>query len=96
MQINRLSDRGIHPTSQTVKNLAEENKGGSVGKNRVSTFLKHHNMKLKSLYLRNMENLRFSAEYAPMFKLFFALVSIILCFLRCIYLSVKASISIFN
>ena len=32
-QINRLTDRGIPPTTQMVKNLAEEIIGYSVGKN---------------------------------------------------------------
>ena len=31
--INKLTDRGIPPTSQIVKNLAEEIRGKEVGKN---------------------------------------------------------------
>jgi hypothetical protein len=72
--INRLTDRGMPPTSAIVKNLAEEIRGCAVGKNWVSQFVKRHQDVLKSLYLRNIDNLRVGAEYAPMIKLFFDLV----------------------
>jgi hypothetical protein len=62
------------PTSAIVKNLAEEIRGCAVGKNWVSQFVKRHQDVLKSLYLRNIDNLRVGAEYAPMIKLFFDLV----------------------
>src|SRR5205814_9729214 len=63
-QINRLTDRGIPPTSQIVRNLAEEIAGSSVGKNWTGTFIGRHKERLKSLYLRNIDNLRTKAEYA--------------------------------
>lgn len=72
--INKLTDRGMPPTSQIVKNLAEEIRGAEVGKNWVAHFCKRHQLRLKSAYLRNIENLRTSAEYAPMFVLFFTMV----------------------
>ncbi|KAF4625745.1 hypothetical protein G7Y89_g12419 [Cudoniella acicularis] len=71
-RINNLTDRGMPPTSHIVKNLAEEIRGASVGKNWVGQFVRRHGIRLKSLYLRNIDNLRVSAEYAPMFILFFA------------------------
>jgi hypothetical protein len=71
-RINTLTDRGMPPTSHIVRNLAEEIRGGRVGKNWVGQFVKRHSTRLKSLYLRNMDNLRASAEYAPMFQLFFS------------------------
>jgi hypothetical protein len=74
-RINDLTDRGMPPTSQIVRNLAEEIRGEPVGKNWVSQFVKRHEIKLKSLYLRNIDNLRASAEYSPMFQLFFSVVS---------------------
>jgi len=37
--------------------------------------VKRHSIRLKSLYLRNIDNLRAGAEYAPMFQLFFSVVS---------------------
>jgi hypothetical protein len=63
------------PTSQIVKNLAEEIRGELVNKNWVGQFVKRHDIRLKSLYLRNINNLRASAEYGPMFQLFFSVVS---------------------
>jgi hypothetical protein len=75
-RINDLTDRGMPPTSQIVKNLAEEMRGKRVNKNWVGQFVKRHGIRLKSLYLRNIDNLRASAEYAPMFQLFFSVVSV--------------------
>jgi transposase len=74
-RINTLTDRGMPPTSHIVKNLAQELKGQDVGKNWVGQFVKRHGIRLKSLYLRNIDNLRAGAEYAPMFQLFFSVVS---------------------
>ena len=74
-RINRLSDRAMPPTSHIVRNLAEEIRGGRVGKNWTGQFIKRHNIRLKSLYLRNIDSLRAGAEYAPMFQLFFSVVS---------------------
>jgi hypothetical protein len=65
-------------TSHIVRNLAEEIRGKPVGKNWVSQFVKRHSIRLKSLYLRNINNLRAGTEYTPMFQLFFSVVS---CFL---------------
>ena len=73
--INDLTDQGMLPTSQIVRNLAEENRGEPIGKNWVSRFVKRYEIKLKSLYLWNINNLRASAEYSPMFQLFFSVVS---------------------
>ena len=74
-RINHLTDRAIPPTSHIVKNLAEEIRGAPVGKNWVGQFVKRYSIRLKSLYLRNIDNLRAGAEYAPMFQLFFSTVS---------------------
>jgi hypothetical protein len=72
--INKLTDRGMPPTSSIVRNLAEEIRGAKVGKNWTGQFIQRHKNRLRSLYLRNIDNLRVTAEYAPMFTLFFALV----------------------
>jgi transposase len=74
-RINTLTDRGMPPTSHIVKNLAQELRGQDVGKNWVGQFVKRHGIRLKSLYFRNIDNLRAGAEYAPMFQLFFSVVS---------------------
>ena len=70
-QINRLTDRGMPPTSQMVKNFAEEVIGRPVGKNWTGQFVKRHQTELKSLYLRNIDNLRVKGEYPLTYKLFF-------------------------
>jgi len=70
-----LTARSIPPTSQIVKNLAEEIIGGKpVGKNWTSDFVKRYNGRLDSLYLRNIDNIRIQAEYLPIIKQFFDLV----------------------
>jgi hypothetical protein len=63
--INRLTECGIPPTSQMVKNFAEEMIGRAVGKNWVGQFCRRHQSELKSLYLRNIDNLRVKGEYGP-------------------------------
>ena len=73
-QINKLTDQGIPPTSRIVRNLAEEICGGVVGKNWTSDFIKRHKPRLRSIYLRNIDNMQMKAEYAPMFKQFYDLV----------------------
>jgi len=75
-QINKLTNRGLPPTSSIVKSLAEEMVGKSVGKNWTGQFVKRHATQLESLYLRNIDNMRTKAEYAPMIKHFFDLVYI--------------------
>ncbi|PMD51091.1 uncharacterized protein K444DRAFT_546312, partial [Hyaloscypha bicolor E] len=60
--INTLTNQGIPLTSHIIKNLAEKIKGGPLGKNWVSQFVKYYSIRLKSLYLRNIDNLRTSAN----------------------------------
>ena len=72
--INKLTDRGMPLTSSIVQNLAEEIRGAKVGKNWTGQFIQRHKNRLKSLYLRNIDNLHVTADYALMFTLFFALV----------------------
>ena len=65
--INRITDRGMPPTAQIVRNLAEEMRGKRVSKNWTSDFVRRFKQKLKSLYLFNIDNLRVKAEYGPMY-----------------------------
>jgi hypothetical protein len=62
------------PTSHIVRNLAEEIRDRPVGKNWVGQFVKRYLIRLKSLYLRNINNLYTSTEYALIFQLFFSIV----------------------
>jgi transposase-like protein len=76
-QINKLTVRGLPPTSQIVRNLAEEIIGRDVGKNWTANFVHRHSSRLKSLYLRNIDNLRMKSEYGPHIQFFFDLVVLI-------------------
>jgi len=73
--INSLTNRGISPTSRMVRNLAEEMIQKPVGKNWTGEFVKRHQTRLTSLYLRNLDSQRVKAEYVPMFKQFYNLVT---------------------
>ncbi len=75
--INSLTDRGIPPTSQIVRNLAQEMIGRPVGKNWTGDFVKRYKNRLRSLYLRNIDSQRMKAEYAPLFKQFYDLVTLL-------------------
>lgn len=75
-QIDRLTDRGLPPTAQMVKNFAEEIIQDSVGKNWTSDFVRRHKDKLKSLYLTNIDHKRKKSEYAPSFEHFYNLVNL--------------------
>jgi transposase-like protein len=77
-QINKLTVRKMPPTSQFVRNMAEEIINSSVGKNWTAQFVKRYNNRLTSLYLRNIDNMRAKSEYPPMFALFYELVRLIL------------------
>jgi transposase-like protein len=77
-QINKLTIRKMPPTSQIVRNIAEEIIKGAVGKNWTLQFVKRHGDRLTSLYLRNIDNIRAKSEYPPMFVLFYQLVRVIL------------------
>ena len=76
--INMLTKRHLPPTSTIVQNLAEEIIGRAVEKKWTSQFICRHKDKLESLYLRNIDNMRTKAEYGPVFKQYFDLVSVFL------------------
>jgi hypothetical protein len=77
-QINKLTVRKMPPTTQIVRNMAEEIIESPVGKNWTSQFVKRYKDRLISLYLRNIDNIRAKSEYPPMFALFYKLVRAIL------------------
>ena len=76
--INKLSIRGLPPTTQIVKNLAEEIIGQEVNKNWTAHFVHRYRGQLKSLYLRNIDSLRAKSEYGPLYKHFFEMVDFFL------------------
>jgi Tc5 transposase DNA-binding domain len=72
--IDTLTDRNIPPTSQIIKNLAEEILKGPVGKNWIGNFLQRHRERINSHYLRPIDRARVSAKSVPMFEHFYTLV----------------------
>ena len=50
------------PTGYIVDGLVEEIRGAPVRKNWVGQFVKHYRVRLKSLYVYNIDNLRARAE----------------------------------
>jgi hypothetical protein len=73
-EINRLSERGMPPTSQFVRNFANEIIQGCVGKNWVGDFVYRWRKHLRSIFLENIDNSRKKAEYEPIFRQFYDLV----------------------
>jgi Tc5 transposase DNA-binding domain len=76
--INKLSNRGLPPTPQIVKNLAEEIAGVTLGPNWVSRFCKRHQDQLTSVYLRTIDHKRKLADNSSHFKHFYEHVRIVL------------------
>lgn len=77
--IDRLTEKFIPPTTQIVRNLAEELIGGPVGKNWAAGFVKRHKTRICSKYLRPLDRARVHAEKATVFEHFYELV---LCLFR--------------
>jgi hypothetical protein len=75
--INKLSNRGIPPTPQIVKNLAVEIAGIKLGKNWVSRFCKRHQKDLKSVYLRTIDHKRKVADNSAYFQHFYEQVCLL-------------------
>ena len=73
-RINYMTDRAIPPTPAFVKSLAEEIIQRPIGKNWVAEFVKRHQDRLKSVYLRNIDQKRVKSEYAPSYQLCYDLV----------------------
>jgi len=82
--INKLTRRGLPPTSTIVRNLAEEMISRPIGKNWTAQFVKRHANQLESLYLHNIDNMCTKAEYVLMIKLFYDLVRLFNILLYCI------------
>ena len=72
--IDALTDRHIPPTTQIIKNLAEEILKEPVGKNWTAGFIKRHFKRICSLYLQPLDRVRGSAESPTVFQHFYTLV----------------------
>jgi hypothetical protein len=75
--INKLTDRGLPPTPQIVKNIAEEIAHTQVGPNWVSRFCKRHRDQLTSVYLRTIDHKRKNADNSQHFQHFYDAVRIL-------------------
>jgi Tc5 transposase DNA-binding domain len=75
--INKLSNQGIPPTPQIVKNLAVEIAGDKLGPNWVSRFCKRHQKDLKSVYLRTIDHKRKVADNSAYFQHFYEQVRLL-------------------
>ena len=73
--INRLTNRALPPTSQIVKNVAEELCGKEVGKNWVGQFTIRQSARLHSGYLRSIDNKCLQAENLVSIEKFYDQVS---------------------
>jgi len=75
--INKLSDRGIPPTPQIVKNIAEEISGKKLGDHWVTRFVKRYRDRIKSAYLCTIDHRRKRADNSRHFQVFFDLVCVL-------------------
>ena len=74
-QINRLIDRDISFTNQIVRNLTKEMIQKSINKNWAKNFINRNKNRLKSIYLKNINNDRIKSEYVFIFKQFYDFIS---------------------
>ena len=73
--IIELTNRGTPPSTRIVKNFAEEMIRDYIGEQWIKRFIKRHQSRLKSIYLRSMDHQRQKAEFRPHFIEFYRLVS---------------------
>src|SRR5450432_1435187 len=74
--INRLIERSLPPTSQIVKNVAEELCNKPIRKNWVGYFTERYKDRLHGCYLRTIDSKRARAEYVPLIQKFYDQVSL--------------------
>lgn len=72
--IDRMTELHIPPTTQIVRNLAEEIIGESVGPNWAGRFVKRHKNRICSVYLRPLDRARVVSENTANFEHFYRLV----------------------
>ena len=73
--VNKLTARGLPPTPQMVKNMAEEIANTKLGVHWPTRFYQRHYERLTSLYLRTIDHKRKVADNSQYFQEFFDLVS---------------------
>jgi len=80
--IDRLTDKHIPPTTQIVRNLAEEILNKDVGKNWAAGFVERYKDRICSIYLRPLDKARVASENTAMFTHFYTLVLFIFAVFR--------------
>ena len=73
--INKLTDRNCMPTSQIVKNVAEEVAGQPVGKNWVGRFVRRYQDQLHAGFLRTIDSVHVKSDNIDLYKQFYEQVS---------------------
>jgi hypothetical protein len=73
--IDDFTNRHMPPTSQLVKNIAEELVGGPVGRNWVGDFTRRYKDRLHQSYLNTIDAKRIKAENPVLIKRFYDQVS---------------------
>ena len=73
--IKMLSDRGLPPTHEMVRNFASEIAGERVGRNWVYRFLERHHNKIFSKYSTTIDRCRFQADSVAKYTLYFNLLA---------------------
>ena len=73
--LNKLSDRGFHPSPQILENLVTEVVGHPIGGRWQERFCKRHKNVLKSIYLRGIDHVRVVADNSKYFQHYFASVN---------------------
>ena len=73
--LNKLSDRGFHPTPQILENVVVEVVGHPIGGNWIQRFYKRHSGQITSIYLRCIDQKRIVADNEKHFTHYFKTVS---------------------
>ncbi len=84
-RINILSTRGMPPTPQIVKNLAEELANRKLNKNWVANFTERYDKELISIYLRVIDHKRKIADNSHHFIYFFKNIRYFLIIFRLLF-----------
>ncbi len=74
--INQFTERYILPTSQIMKNVAEEISKATVSKNWVAQFSRRHKTRLHAGYLSTIDSAHVKADNIPVINRFYEQVSL--------------------
>jgi hypothetical protein len=75
--ISDLSDRGMHPTPRILENLIIEIVRKPIGQCWVRRFCQRHKDRIKSIYLRGIDQTRKVADNSTYFEHFYSVVRVL-------------------